>query len=80
MICTICQVSDSEKITHCNMNFDFDDLELREIPGGSGNVMICIGTLKAPVSNHSKLQSIVVYTEEIINLQNCFFDSSGLIQ
>ena len=50
------------------MNFDFDDLELRETPGSSGNIIICIGTLKASVSNHSKLQSVVVYTEEIINL------------
>ena len=46
MICTICRVSDSEKITVSNMNFDFDDLELRETPGGSGNMMICIDTLK----------------------------------
>ena len=36
----ICLVSDLAKITDCNMNFDFDDLELRETPGGSGNIMI----------------------------------------
>ena len=35
------------------MNFDFDSLELRGTPVGNDNIMICIGTLKAPVSNKS---------------------------
>ena len=64
------------------MNFGFDYLELRGTPGGSDNILIWIGTSKAPVYqiNRNKPQSIVVYTEEISDLQNCFFDSCRIVQ